>query len=103
MSYEGRSPCNDVMRSVVMGAAMLSPALLEACSGSQPENLPPTSTPPDPTTAPSTAATGAPSMAVATAWPSGQPVTTHASERPRGNGDPTSHPTRGFRGGARGA
>lgn len=45
MAYQGRSPIKDVVRSVVMGAAMLSPAALEACSGSQ---VPQPPKPPDP-------------------------------------------------------
>ena len=32
MSYSGRSPFNDVVRSVLIGAAMVTPAALMACA-----------------------------------------------------------------------
>lgn len=38
MSFAGRSPLNDVVRSVLVGAAMITPAMLAAC---QKEGAPP--------------------------------------------------------------
>ena len=54
MSYEGRSPIKDVMRSVVLGAGMISPALIEACATNTP-----TATPLPPTIGTAVASSGA--------------------------------------------
>jgi hypothetical protein len=85
MSYQGRSPIKDVVRSVVMGAAMVSPALLEACGGSPP-------TPPVPPDG------NGNTLNVAGGADAGAPP--NEVVRPRG---PTggSMPTRGFSGAAR--
>ena len=93
MSYEGRSPCKDVMRAVVMSAAMVSAATLEACSSTSSPEVPTVNLPePEPTAVSTEAPTSAPS--VATPEPSASAV------RPRGNDTP-SMPTRGFSGAAR--
>jgi hypothetical protein len=92
MTYRGRSPLKDVARSVVMGAGMISPALLDACATN-----PPTTT--APVTSGST--TGIPSAAVSATIggvPSAPPTDT---VRPRTNPTSTSMPTRGFSGAGR--
>ena len=116
MSYQGRSPINDVVRSV-MSAAMLSPAMLVACS-TQKNNPEPTT---DPTatvatgtatvtatattpatasaTASATSTAVATSTATATATASTPDVMVQPSTRPRGNGK--NMPTRGFAGAVR--
>jgi hypothetical protein len=101
MSYQGRSPINDVVRSVVMSAAMISPTLLAACGG-QAEKPP---TPPEPlpnvdrdataTADPTTPDSGA--TPVATAAPSDDVV----RPRPTPTGTGRMMPTRGFAGAAR--
>ncbi|MGH7298747.1 MAG: hypothetical protein ACRELB_27650 [Polyangiaceae bacterium] len=88
----------DVARSVVLGAAMLSPALLQACKT---EGGSPTPRP-DPTIGAGDA--GATSLPVATgtatATVTAAPPTSVV--RPRPTGAPTTQmPTRGFSGGAR--
>ncbi len=103
MSYEGRSPLKDVVRSVLLGAAMITPVALAAC---QNEVAPPATpdtvtvvTPPtmaDAASAPITIATDAPDAADAA------PPT----EIVRPRWDPTSAasknmPSRGFSGTAR--
>ncbi|HEY1953980.1 MAG TPA: hypothetical protein VGH28_00160 [Polyangiaceae bacterium] len=107
MSYEGRSPINDVVRSVVMGAAMISPALLAACRGESAATPPPDPLPeptatvasldaggPAPTSEPS--ATAQPTV---TAEPTAPPTTV---VRPRPTTSPTHNmPTRGFAGAVR--
>jgi hypothetical protein len=94
MSYEGRTPIRDVIRSVVLGAAMVSPAALEACTKDQPQPKPPE---PDPL--PSTTATGTAATATATATQPDEPVVSGASQRPRGKSDGGPMiPTRGFSG-----
>ena len=90
MSYEGRTPIRDVIRSVVLGAAMVSPAALEACTKE------PQPKPPEPDPLPSTTATG---TATATATQPDEPVVSGASQRPRGKSDGGPMiPTRGFSG-----
>jgi hypothetical protein len=86
-----------------MGAAMLSPAILEGCSSGASIPTTPSTNALDPTAVPTvTIATSTATVAVATSTPTAEPtVVTHASERPRGDGTPNSHPTRGFSGGAR--
>ena len=117
MGYQGRSPINDVVRSV-MSAAMLSPAMLVACS-TQKNNPDPKPTT-DPTVATATAtgtvtatatttATATPSAtstAVATSTATAKPpastpdVLVQPSVRPRG-GNGKNMPTRGFAGAVR--
>jgi hypothetical protein len=83
----------DVARSVVMGAGMISPALLDACATN-----PPTTT--APVTSGST--TGIPSAAVSATVGSGSPSAPPTEVvRPRTNPTSTSMPTRGFSGAAR--
>lgn len=99
MAYEGRSPIKDVVRSVVMGAAMVSPALLAQCT-EHPATTPPV--PVDPTAMPTS--TGIPSAAVS-ANLSGTPSASASAPpnevvRPRSL--PTGQmPTRGFAGAVR--
>ena len=85
MSYQGRSPIKDVMRSVVLGAGMISPALIEACATNTPTTtpLPPTS-----------------GTAVASTPPVDSAPPTEVV-RPRPNPTGTNMPTRGFSGAAR--
>jgi hypothetical protein len=115
MGYQGRSPINDVVRSV-MSAAMLSPAMLVACSG-QKNNPDPKPEPTTTATATETAGTAtvtatatatttatATSTAVATTTATATATTppdvmVHPSTRPRGNGK--NMPTRGFAGAVR--
>jgi hypothetical protein len=78
---------NDVARSVVMGAAMISPALLAACRDQAQQ--PPTQPEPLPTVDTSTATatdSGAPTTPTATATP----TTTIAEEDPNTGGVPTA-------------
>ncbi|HEY1696645.1 MAG TPA: hypothetical protein VGG39_31000 [Polyangiaceae bacterium] len=99
MAYEGRSPIKDVVRSVVMGAAMISPALLAHCT-EHPATTPPI--PLDPTGAPTSG--GIPSAAVS-ANVAGTTTSTASAPpndvvRPRTA--PTGQmPTRGFAGAVR--
>jgi hypothetical protein len=116
MGYQGRSPINDVVRSV-MSAAMLSPAMLVACGTTKNNPQPPTT---DPTTATATTTETTPPTATATATATVTATTTttavatttatatattkpdvmvHPSTRPRGNGG--NMPTRGFAGAVR--
>ncbi len=115
MSYEGRSPMKDVARSVVLGAAMISPALLEACRN---DGAPPLV--PVPTVGADDDAGGM-LLAVGADAAAGDPVDAGASTPPdadepipapsttvvRPRPDPTFSPqrvpmpTRGFAGGAR--
>lgn len=89
--YQGRSPLNDVVRSVVVGATMISPAVLEGCSRSQ---QPPVTPPPPPI---QTSDAGALQIAAQdAAAPPPQVVRPRAPEN-TGN----MMPTRGFAGGAR--
>jgi hypothetical protein len=96
MSYQGRSPLKDVVRSVVMGAAMISPALLAACGGAAPVTTAPTMAEPP-------AATGA--VATVAIEPSTPPPEPSAPPndvvRPRDSDGGTTMPTRGFCGAAR--
>ncbi|HEX4515791.1 MAG TPA: hypothetical protein VH054_19720 [Polyangiaceae bacterium] len=120
MGYQGRSPINDVVRSV-MSAAMLSPAMLVACGTQNNNPQPPTTdtgtagttgtptatvataTPTATETATATATSTA--VATATATPTAKPTTStpdvmvQPSTRPRGNGK--NMPTRGFAGAVR--
>ncbi len=84
----------DVARSVVIGAGMISPALLDACATN-----PPT------TTAPVTSGSatgGIPSAAVSATIGSGSPSAPPTDTvRPRPNPTSTGMPTRGFSGAAR--
>jgi len=90
------------MRSVVMGAAMLSPAVLEGCSSAGPTTTTPTTDVLIPTPVPTVVSTSTATATVATSMPSAQPTAGPlASERPRGDGTPNVHPTRGFAGAAR--
>jgi len=119
MGYQGRSPINDVVRSV-MSAAMLSPAMLVACS-TQKNNPEPTTDPTATTTATATGTATVTATATTTATASATATTTstavatttatatptastpdvmvHPSTRPRGNGK--NMPTRGFAGAVR--
>ena len=76
----------DVARSVVLGAAMISPALLQSCKGDGATPTPPT----DPT--------GATGSAVTTS--SAAPPTTVVRPRTDPTTPATNMPTRGFSGGA---
>jgi len=78
----------DVLRSVVMGAGMISPALLEACANGNPPT-----TPPVPTA--SATVTGVASTPPVDSAPPNDVV------RPRPNPTGTAMPTRGFAGAAR--
>jgi hypothetical protein len=115
MGYQGRSPINDVVRSV-MSAAMLSPAMLVACgtqkNNPQPPIPEPTATEPVATTTATATATAtvtatatatstavATSTVTATATATAPDVMVHPSTRPRGNGK--NMPTRGFAGAVR--
>lgn len=97
MAYEGRSPIKDVVRSVVMGAAMISPALLAQCTEhptTPPIPLDPTGAPP-PTGIPSAAT----SANVATPPPTASaPPNEVVRPRTPPNGQ---MPTRGFSGAVR--
>ena len=111
MSYEGRSPINDVVRSVVMGAAMISPAALAACRGESAATPPPDPLPQPsatvasldagdttPTASVTPSATEEP-IATATAT---APPTTVVRPRPTSGVGPGNHmPTRGFAGAVR--
>lgn len=93
MSYQGRSPIKDVVRSVVMGAGMISPALLEACASSTP-NPPPPIPLVDPLADVDGGAEGG-AASVATAPPT-------EVVRPRTAPTGNNMPTRGFAGAVRG-
>lgn len=84
MSFQGRSPINDVVRSVVLGAAMITPVALQGCAGANPEPPKPPKTDPEVTVTELDGGVPDPSVV-----------------RPRGPKDPTNMPTRGFSGGAR--
>jgi hypothetical protein len=94
MRYEGRSPINDVVRAVVVGAAMIPPALLVACSGgdAKPPEVP---LPPDPNGDPRIQQVAGDPDAGVMSKDAGAPDPSVV--RPRG-GDGNGHPTRGFRG-----
>jgi|SRR6185312_9788146 len=102
MSYEGRSPINDVVRSVVMGAAMISPAALAACRGEST-----VTPPPDPLPQPSAtvASLDAGETPQATPTVTAEPTVTAPPTtvvRPRPTTSPTHNmPTRGFAGAVR--
>ena len=109
MGYEGRSPLNDVVRSVVMGAAMISPGVLAACRGQGAKTPPPDPLPdPSATTASLDAGDTTPTASTAptttaepvvTADPTAPPT---ATVRPRPTSSPTQNmPTRGFAGAVR--
>ena len=125
LGYQGRSPINDVVRSV-MSAAMLSPAMLAACSTQKnnpdpkPEptttatetstgtaTLPPTATATATATATGTATTTSTAVATSTATGTAKPpastpdVLVQPSVRPRPNGTGKNMPTRGFAGAVR--
>lgn len=85
MSFEGRSPLKDVVRSVLLGAAMISPVVLTMCKN---EGAPPVS----PEGPAQTAAADANDAAAA-------PPT--ATVRPRLDPNAPQTPTRGFSGAAR--
>lgn len=86
MHYQGRSPINDVVRSVVLGAAMIPPLVLAGCTGGKSGTA---ETPPQPEASPSGSAAAPEASA-----PPTQVV------RPRStNGG--SMPTRGFSGAGR--
>jgi hypothetical protein len=106
MSFDGRSPLKDVIRSVVLGAAMISPVALMACKNevTPPPVTPdptvdvPTNTPPIASTAPVATADPPDAAPIIDAAPATSVV------RPRW--DPTTGasknmPTRGFSGAAR--
>ncbi len=98
MSYQGRSPFKDVVRSVVMSAAMISPALLASCASSGPATTAPTA-PVDPAAGgTATATVAAEPSATATTEPSAPPT---ALVRPRDLDGGPRMPTRGFSGAAR--
>ncbi len=112
MSYEGRSPIKDVVRSVVMSAAMVSPGLLAACAGPQTAN--PIPVPLDPLGGPDAggttgldpnsvdAAAGTNPIAVDPTSPPTVPTAPPtATVRPRTPPTGTQMPTRGFAGAAR--
>jgi hypothetical protein len=96
MSYEGRSPFKDVIRSVVVGATMVSPSLLQACASAPPGEKP-IDVPPPPSNT-NTVATSEPPA-------TGDPMASAPpNEIVRPRTDPTApivHPTRGFSGAAR--
>ncbi|MEO7110370.1 MAG: hypothetical protein ABI183_08045 [Polyangiaceae bacterium] len=104
MSFSGRSPFNDVVRSVIIGAAMITPAALLACAESPPPPANPdaplpiatggSDVPPTPTaTAPD---------AYASINDAGTPAPPDSAVRPRTPpGTPPQMPTRGFSGAAR--
>jgi hypothetical protein len=94
MSYQGRSPLKDVARSVVIGAGMISPALLQHCA--TPSGRPP-EIPLDGTA--STTPTGT-TMAVASTPPA-ESAPPNDVVRPRPSPTGTQMPTRGFAGAAR--
>jgi hypothetical protein len=96
MSYQGRSPLKDVVRSVVMSAAMISPALLAACGGATPVTTAPT-LPVDPNATATAVATTAPPTEEATE-PNAPP---NDVVRPRDSDGGAKMPTRGFSGAAR--
>jgi hypothetical protein len=103
MSYGGRSPFNDVVRSVLIGAAMITPAAMIACA----ENPPP---PPTNQDQPLAVATGGSDTPIATA-PTGDafasindastPAPPDSVVRPRTPPGQQNFPTRGFSGAAR--
>ena len=101
MSYQGRSPLKDVVRSVVMSAAMISPALLAACGGATPVTTAPT-LPVDPNATTAAVATAAPDP---TAPPTEEATEPNAPPndvvRPRDSDGGAKMPTRGFSGAAR--
>jgi hypothetical protein len=111
MSYEGRSPIKDVVRSVVMSAAMVSPGLLAACAGPQTGN--PIPVPLDPLGGADggtsgadpnglDAATGSSPIAVDPTSPPTVPTAPPtATVRPRTPPTGTQMPTRGFAGAVR--
>jgi hypothetical protein len=106
MNFSGRSPFNDVVRSVIIGAAMISPAAMVACA----ESPPPPPANPD---APLPVATGGSDVPVApTATAptggayasindSGTPAPPDTVVRPRTPPGQQNFPTRGFSGAAR--
>lgn len=101
MSFSGRSPFKDVVRSVVMSAAMISPAALEACA-----EAPPPPAKPDPlavtiASAPDagSVATNTPDVSIADG---GAPAPDDSVVRPRTPvGGSPQLPSRGFVGAAR--
>jgi hypothetical protein len=114
--YQGRSPLKDVVRSVVMGATMILPALLESCSRTQPPPTPP----PDPVVAQPDAGSAQIAVSPDASAPPTNVVSPDASApptdvvRPDASAPPTnvvrprtprhllnSMPTRGFSGGGR--
>jgi hypothetical protein len=98
MSFRGRSPINDVVRSVVMSAAMVSPALLASCASSPAVTTAPTS-PNGPNDQAAVASTGA-TVASATAAPEPSAPPTDVV-RPRDIDGGPRMPLRGFSGAAR--
>jgi hypothetical protein len=99
MSYEGRSPFKDVIRSVVVGATMVSPSLLQACASAPPPEKPVDI--PDPTGTPTTATATPPGTNTAVVATSASAPPTSVV-RPRTDPDgPETHPTRGFAGAIR--
>ena len=107
MSYEGRSPINDVVRSVVMGAAMISPAALAACRGESTVTPPPDPLPQPSATVASLDAGEMPTTPTASTAPTvtAEPTVTAPPTtvvRPRPTTSPTHNmPTRGFAGAVR--
>jgi hypothetical protein len=118
MSYQGRSPINDVVRSV-MSAAMISPIALASCGTQKvttpdpkPDdttaNIDPTATPTVTATVTVTATATSTAVATATATATGTAsakpdVLVHPSARPRPDGNGGRMPTRGFAGAVRAA
>lgn len=90
--YQGRSPLKDVVRSVVMGATMITPAVMEGCSRTQqpPPNPPPDTNAPDASTA---------QIAVSPQDAAAPPPAVVRPRVPENNVN--TMPTRGFAGGAR--
>lgn len=112
MGYQGRSPLNDVTRSVVLGAAMIAPALLEQCTRGTPDDTPNTNGSGGSTNVAFTAGNdadagaggGTTSQTTSTTTTSG---TTDPQAPPPGvvrprqpENPPNAMPTRGFAGGA---
>jgi hypothetical protein len=107
MSYSGRSPFNDVVRSVLIGAAMITPAAMVACA----ENPPPVTANQDQPLPIATGGSDAPTSPTATASTDDQsasindastPAPPDTVVRPRAPvGTPHQLPTRGFSGAAR--
>jgi hypothetical protein len=95
----------DVARSVVMGAGMISPALLQACATNQPTTTAPLAS--GTATAEATAvATSIPTAALSASVGSGSPTGDPSAPpttvvRPRPSPTGTNMPTRGFAGAVR--